>query len=150
MGDLLVLLFFGIVPVCTTYYIQLHTITAEVIVASLSCGLVIDALLLVNNFRDRDTDQVAGKNTLVVRIGARAALFLYLFVGIVPCLLGSVFLINSHFLAFILPFIYLVLHFFTFLRMKQIWYGRKLNKCLGETARNIFVYGVLVATGIVL
>lgn len=150
MGDLLVLLFFGVVPVCTTYYVQLHTVTAEVIVASLSCGLVIDALLLVNNFRDRDTDRVAGKNTLVVRIGEKASLLLYLSVGIVPCLLGLAFWINGHLLAFVLPLIYLVLHFFTFLRMKQIWYGRELNKCLGETARNIFVYGLLVAIGIVL
>jgi 1,4-dihydroxy-2-naphthoate octaprenyltransferase len=46
MGDVLVLVFFGIVPVCCTYYVQLHTCPLTVIVASLACGLVIYALLI--------------------------------------------------------------------------------------------------------
>ena len=150
MGDLLVLVFFGLVPVSITYYVQLHTFTAEVIVASLACGIVIDALLLVNNFRDRDTDRMAGKQTLVVKIGAEATLRLYLAVGIVACTMGSMFWLNGRLLAFVFPFVYLILHVFTWLHMKQIWQGRELNKCLGETARNIFIYGLLVALGILL
>ena len=150
MGDVLVLVFFGIVPVCTTYYVQLHTVTLEVVVASVACGTVVDALLLVNNFRDRDTDAVAGKKTLVTMIGAQATLRLYLAVGVEACLLGIVFWLNGHPLAFALPFIYLVLHVFTWLRMKQIWEGRQLNACLAQTARNIFIYGLTVAIGILL
>ena len=145
LGDLLVLVFFGLVPVCCTYYVQLHAVTPQVLTASVACGLVIDALLLVNNFRDRDTDRTAGKMTLVVRIGARATLLLYLGVGIVACLMGLVFGCYGHWFAFLLPLLYLVLHVFTFLRMKRIWQGRELNSCLGETARNIFVYGLLVS-----
>lgn len=150
LGDVLVLVFFGLVPVSITYYVQLHTITAEVIVASLACGLVIDALLLVNNFRDRDTDRVAGKQTLVVHIGPQAALWLYLGVGVAACLMGFIFGLNGRWWAFGLPLVYLALHTQTFLRMKRIWQGRELNSCLGATARNIFVYGLLVATGILL
>jgi 1,4-dihydroxy-2-naphthoate octaprenyltransferase len=71
-------------------------------------------------------------------------------VGVVACLMGLVFWANGHLLAFVLPLIYLVLHVFTYLRMKQIWQGRALNKCLGETARNIFIYGLLVTIGILL
>ena len=71
LGDVLVLVFFGLIPVCITYYIQLHTCTWEVLLASLACGLVIDGLLLVNNFRDREGDRAVGKNTLVVRWGQR-------------------------------------------------------------------------------
>ena len=150
LGDLLVLVFFGLVPVCITYYVQLHTVTTEVVVASLGCGLVIDALLLVNNFRDRDTDLQAGKRTLVVRIGARASLGLYLGVGVAACLMGLVFWLNGHLWAAVLPLLYLLLHVFTYLKMKRIWQGRELNGCLGETARNIFMYGLLVALGILL
>ena len=69
LGDLLVLVFFGLIPVCCTYYIQLHTMTWEVFLASMACGLVIDALLIVNNFRDRDNDRLAGKNTIIVKLG---------------------------------------------------------------------------------
>ena len=150
LGDVLVLVFFGIVPVCITYYVQLHTVTWQVFIASLACGLVIDALLLVNNFRDRDTDLTAGKRTLVVRIGATASLCLYLAVGLVACLLGVSFWLNGHLLAFLLPLLYLLLHAFTWLRIKKIWQGRELNDCLGETARNIFVYGMLVCAGLLL
>ncbi|UKK49407.1 1,4-dihydroxy-2-naphthoate octaprenyltransferase [Prevotella sp. E9-3] len=150
LGDLLVLVFFGVVPVTVTYYLQMHNITAEVVVASIACGVVIDALLLVNNFRDRDTDRVAGKNTLVVHIGAEATLGVYLGVGIGATLLGLLFWMNGHLLAFVLPFVYLALHFFTYLKMKKIWQGKALNECLGETARNIFVYGLTVALGVLL
>ncbi|MBQ7510871.1 MAG: 1,4-dihydroxy-2-naphthoate octaprenyltransferase [Prevotella sp.] len=148
LGDVLVLVFFGLVPVCITYYVQLHTVTMEVLIASLACGLVIDALLLVNNFRDRDTDRAAGKNTLVVRIGEKATLAVYLGVGIAACLSGVVFGLNGRWWAFGLPFLYLLLHVVTFLKMRRIWKGRELNACLGETARNIFVYGVLVCLGL--
>ena len=150
LGDVLVLLFFGLVPVCVTYYVQLHTVTAEVLIASLACGLVIDALLLVNNFRDRDTDAQASKLTLVVRIGASAAHRLYLLTGVTACLLGLVFLVEGRVLAFLLPFIYAAFHVGTWVKMKAIWQGRALNGILGETARNIFVYGLLVAVGILL
>ena len=150
LGDVLVLVFFGLVPVSITYYVQLHTFTWEVIVASLACGIVIDALLLINNFRDRDTDRLAGKNTIVVRMGPEAALGCYLGVGIVACLMGGIFALNGRWWAFGLPFAYLLLHLLTYLRIKRIWQGRELNKCLGETARNIFIYGLLVTVGILL
>ena len=150
LGDLLVLVFFGLVPVCITYYVQLHTFTIELIVASLACGLVIDTLLLINNFRDRDTDKVAGKNTLAVKLGAKATHRVYLGVGVAANLLGAIFWIEGHVLAFVLPFFYLALHYYTWLHIKTIWEGRELNKCLGETARNMFVYGLLVTVGILL
>ena len=150
LGDVLVLVFFGIVPVCITYYIQLHTCTWQVFFASVACGLVIDALLLVNNFRDRDNDRAVGKNTLVVRIGEKASLGVYLGVGIVACLIGLVFWMNGHFLAFLLPLLYLVLHLFTYLKIKRIHQGKMLNLCLSETARNIFVYGLTVVIGLLL
>lgn len=150
LGDVLVLIFFGLIPVSCTYYVQLHEVTWQVLIASTACGLVIDALLLVNNFRDRDNDREAGKNTIVVRMGAEAGLHLYLFVGIGAILLGGAFLMNGHYLAFLLPLIYLALHIVTFLKMKRIYQGKALNLILGETARNIFIYGLLVSLGILL
>ena len=150
MGDVLVLLFFGIVPVCCTYYVQLHTLTWQVFWASVACGLVIDGLLVVNNYRDRYTDERDHKMTLVVRIGSDAAEWLYLLLGIMACLLGLVFWFNGHVLAFVLPFFYLLMHFFTWLKLRRINFGRQLNECLGETARNMFVYGLMVAVGLLL
>ena len=150
LGDLLVLVFFGIVPVCITYYLQLHTVTWQVFLASLACGLVIDALLVVNNFRDRDNDREASKRTLIVRLGAKAGLQLYLGVGVGAMILGATFWQNGHPLAFFLPFIYFILHVFTYLKIKRIDKGKALNLCLGETARNIFIYGLCVSLGLLL
>ena len=150
LGDVLVLLFFGIVPVCITYYIQLHTVTWQVFLASLACGLVIDGLLIVNNYRDRDNDRRDGKMTLAVRMGPQATENLYLLLGIVATLTGLVFWYNGHVLAFVLPLFYLLLHVYTWLKMRRINHGRQLNECLGETARNMFVYGLCVAIGLLL
>ena len=150
LGDVLVLVFFGIVPVCCTYYVQLHTLTWQVFIASVACGLVIDGLLIVNNYRDRYNDERDGKMTLVVRIGSEATEWLYLILGIAACLLGVVFWLNGHVLAFVLPLIYLLMHVYTWLKLRRINYGRQLNECLGETARNMFVYGLTVALGLLL
>ena len=150
LGDWLVLVFFGIVPVCCTYYIQLHTVTWQVFLASLACGMVIDALLIVNNFRDRDNDRLAGKDTLIVKLGPEAGLQLYLGVGIGAIILGFTFWMNGHILATLLPLIYFILHLFTWLKIKRIYQGKALNLCLGETARNIFIYGLCVSIGLIL
>jgi len=150
LGDLLVLLFFGIIPVCCTYYVQLHTVTREVLIASLSCGLVIDCLLMVNNFRDRDNDRLAGKMTLAVRVGERGSLLIYLLNGLVAIVFGITFFRHGHPWATVLPLLYLVLHILTYLKIKRINHGRELNACLADTSRNILVYGLLVAIGILI
>ena len=150
LGDVLVLVFFGIVPVCITYYIQLHTCTWQIFTASMACGAVIDGLLIVNNYRDRDNDLRDGKRTLVVRIGAKASEQLYLWMGIAATLAGIVFWWNGHFLAFLLPILYLLAHVYTWLKMKRIHEGRELNICLAETARNMLIYGLTVSIGLLL
>ncbi len=148
LGDLLVLVFFGIVPVCTVYYIQSGTVSLETFAISLACGFVIDALLLINNYRDIDNDAKAGKKTLVVRIGAERGRLAYLLSGIIAVLIGIIFLFNGNILAFLLPLLYLILHFLTYKKMVRINKGIALNAVLGDTARNIFVYGLLVSIGI--
>ena len=150
LGDLLVLLFFGLVPVTMTYYVQLHTITVEVVVASIAVGLVIDGLLLVNNFRDRHTDAAVGKTTLVVRVGEQAGIRIFLLTGIAAVMLMSVFAFYGNWMPLILSTLYLVCHVFTYLDMKRIWTGRELNACLAEAARNIFIFGLLITIGILL
>ena len=150
MGDVLVLVFFGIVPVCIPYYILTHSMNVEVVVASLACGLVIDTLLMINNYRDIENDERAGKKTLAVKLGKECSRMMYLLLGIMACLLGIVYLLNGHLWAFILPVGYLALHVMTYRHMVRIDHGRALNGVLGETARNMFVYGLLVSIGILI
>ncbi|MDH3521215.1 MAG: 1,4-dihydroxy-2-naphthoate polyprenyltransferase [Myxococcales bacterium] len=71
LGDVAVFVFFGVAAVCGTCYVQLLTLPADALAASLSIGALATAVLVVNNLRDIDTDQRAGKRTLAVRIGRR-------------------------------------------------------------------------------
>lgn len=150
LGDVLVLVFFGIIPVCLTYYLQTATVSWQVFIESLACGMVIDTLLIVNNFRDIENDHRAGKRTLIVRIGSAAGLRLYLWMGLVACITGVQFAANGRPFAFILPLVYAFMHFLAYRKMKRIGRGRELNLVLADTARNMFIYGVLVAVGVVM
>ena len=147
LGDLLVLVFFGLVPVCVTYYIQTGDVTPDVVLASLSCGLVIDTLLIVNNYRDIDNDIRAGKRTLIVRLGARKGLKAYWVAGVVPLLSGICFALHGHLMAALLPVVYMVFHIMTYNKMVRINKGRALNSVLADTARNILIYGLCVSAG---
>ena len=96
LGDVLVLVFFGLVPVSMTYWLvapasPLLSIPLTVIGLSLACGLVIDTLLVVNNYRDIDNDRRTGKRTLIVKIGAKNGRCLYLWLGIAACIVNFLF-----------------------------------------------------------
>ena len=148
LGDLLVLVFFGIIPVCVPYYIILKSITCEVFTASIACGLVIDTLLMINNYRDLENDERVGKRTLAVRLGKSKSRKTYLLLGVVACFSGFVFVLYGHWWAFILPIVYLFLHVLTYKHMVRIDHGRELNIILAKTARNMLFYGFLVSIGI--
>ena len=154
LGDVLVLVFFGLVPVLGTYYLVAlpgsTVFNLDVVVSAINCGLIIDLLLIVNNFRDIDNDKAAGKKTLVVYIGKKNTLVLYCGIGVVVLLLGGLFLIHSNLMACLLPLLFLPFHISTFIEMKTIDKGKELNKVLGKTARNIVIYGLLLSLGILL
>lgn len=142
LGDLLVLVFFGLVPVCATYYLQTGTLSRDIILASVAMGLVTDCLLLVNNYRDRDTDRSVGKRTLVVLIGSRNTERLYLalgFIGAALCLPATV-----------APLLYLPLHLVNTLQMRRIHEGKALNAILGRTALAILLFAMMYSSGVIL
>jgi 1,4-dihydroxy-2-naphthoate octaprenyltransferase len=154
LGDVLVLVFFGIIPVTFTTYVilpsTLQGVYPEVIMTSIACGLVIDTLLIVNNYRDRDNDKKSGKMTLIVRIGAKKAEKLYNFLGLLAIIFtiqGRFSFDNNGWKAYVIPLIiyipYILLHTKTQRCMVQIKQGRELNKVLALTARNILIYGIL-------
>ena len=78
LGDLLVWVFFGFVPVIGTYYVQAGELHPDVWLLSAACGLCVDTLLVLNNYRDRETDRKTGKRTIVVLFGERFGSLAYL------------------------------------------------------------------------
>lgn len=149
-GDMLVLAFFGFVPVGCTYYVMAHGWNTSVTITSLACGLVIDTLLMVNNFRDRKQDAASGKRTLVVRFGARTGLILYFLLGMLACWCCLYFAFADRPFAAILPQTYLLPHLLTTRRMAQIYQGKALNDILGETSRNMLLFGMLLTLGLLI
>lgn len=139
LGDLLVLVFFGLVPVCGTYYLMAHKVSADAVLCGLISGFCIDALLVVNNYRDREQDKLSGKRTLVVLLGERFGSYLYLAVGIIAATLTII--LNCG--AAGVP--YLILHTYSWRKMERINKGKALNGVLGETSRNMLILAVLCA-----
>ena len=148
MGDLLVLLFFGLIPVCGTYYIQAHQITTPAILLGFIAGISIDALLVINNYRDREQDLISGKRTIIVWGGERFGRYLYLLIGLVSATMCIFFgyLLDGCLPYFqIAAYVYLALHISSWMQMNRIRSGKALNKILGLTSRNMFLFALLLA-----
>lgn len=161
LGDILVIVFFGIVPVYFTWYVLMpiywQGFNIFVLVAGVCCGMVIDTLLIVNNYRDRDNDKACGKMTLVVRLGTEATERLYELLPVMAILFLYSFLVLGEDTPWwktvgyiLLCLFYMVPHQRTTRRMADIGKGRELNKVLGMTARNLFIYGLVTAAQILL
>lgn len=158
LGDILVLLFFGIIPVCCTYYVcmPLHQQipTGEVIASSIACGLAIDALLIVNNYRDIDNDRSNDKITIAVRLGESKTRRLYESIGYIAAgimiilVFFDLYQTDKFIPTYAIYLIYIILHRQSYQEMKRINKGAKLNQVLGLTARNILVFGLLSVAAI--
>jgi 1,4-dihydroxy-2-naphthoate polyprenyltransferase len=77
LGEVFVFLFFGLVAVNGSYYVQVEELNALPLGLSISIGFLATAILVVNNVRDIETDRRAGKMTLAVRVGRQQAVVLY-------------------------------------------------------------------------
>lgn len=149
-GDLLVWLFFGFVPVCGTYYVQAQTLSPSVWWLAAACGLVTDTLLVLNNYRDREQDALSGKRTLIVAFGERFGSLFYLLQGVAGYLCVALIALEGHLWTAILPLFYLLPHYLTWRKMMEINKGRKLNRILGFTSRNMLTFALLVVAALLL
>jgi 1,4-dihydroxy-2-naphthoate polyprenyltransferase len=77
LGELFVFLFFGVVAVSGSYFVQVQSLPWEAFVCAVPVGLLASAILVVNNVRDLETDRRAGKRTLAVRLGRERTRQLY-------------------------------------------------------------------------
>jgi 1,4-dihydroxy-2-naphthoate octaprenyltransferase len=150
VADLFVFVFFGPVAVCGTYFVQAGSLNWAPALASIGPGLLITAILVVNNLRDIDTDARAGKRTLAVRLGARGALgeYVVLLAGAflaAPLLLaggvrGAAILLPLLALPLALPLVR------TLATRRED--GPAMNAALAGTARLTLVYCLLLAVGL--
>lgn len=149
LGELAVFLFFGVIPVTLTYYVQALRIEPLVILASMATGFLGVNVLLVNNYRDVDDDREAGKRTSVVIFGRKPAAAAYLINGYVamglltPLWMLAVLSPGVSVWVLAAPVAYLVLHTVTWHRLTTRD-GAALNPLLGATARNMLIFTLLL------
>lgn len=147
-GDILVWVFFGLVPVCGTYYVQALHLTPAVWWLAAGCGLVSDTLLVLNNYRDRHQDALSGKRTLVVVLGERFGSLLYLAQGILGACCASALIFYGYAPTVLLPLLYIVLHILVWHQMVCIHEGKALNKILGLTSMAMMAFALCITVGL--
>ncbi len=129
LGEVSVILFFGIIPVCCTYALMAGSVTQTVALISVAVGIAGANVLVVNNYRDIDDDRAVGKHTLAVIIGRRASLYLYAINWIIVSALLIVADTNCAPIATIVALTGLCV--WNYMRTHT---GRALNPALGLTA----------------
>jgi 1,4-dihydroxy-2-naphthoate octaprenyltransferase len=148
LGDLFVFIFFGLVAVCGTFYVQALTVPPVAWLAALPVGFLAVAILVVNNLRDIATDTKAGKRTLAVRMGRKGAEAQYALLLAAAYLTPiAMILLKQSKLTVLLPLLTIPMAVKLFGRVKT-QDGRALNPVLGATAQLELFYGILFAIGL--
>ena len=147
LGDIAVFIFFGLVAVIGTYYLQAREITFFVIIAATGVGALATNILVVNNTRDRHTDATAGKRTLAVRFGHKFCITQYILLLLVGYLCALILTLQNSWALLPLLTIPLSVQRVKELQKKE---GRQLNPTLGKTANLLFYYSALLAIGLII
>lgn len=143
LGDVCVLLFYGIVPVCFTYYVQAGEISLLSFLLSLAMGFLSINILIVNNYRDYEQDKLSGKRTTIVLFGKRFGRIIYFVNGLLAVLIVFPFLFNGILWFDALIALFFVLFLATWKRFTHTE-GRDLNKLLGQTSMLVFFYSLIL------
>ena len=146
LGDIAVIIFFGLVPVVLTWYLQTSSWGAAgpVVTVSLAIGLLAANVLVVNNYRDMEDDAAVGKRTTVVIFGRKVMSTAYLLSGFIGMAVMTPVWLMLPLWALAVPSVYLVLHVRTWHCLKQST-GAAINPILGKTAINLLIFAVLFA-----
>lgn len=149
LGDICVFIFFGLVAVAGTYFVQAGRVSGLAWLASVPIGCLATAILVVNNVRDAPTDTLAGKRTLVVRWGRGFGIWEY------RALLASAYAspialvtVGELRVWALLPWLSAPLALGLWRQIDRAR-GAALNVLLARTGMSLFVFGVLLALGIV-
>jgi len=149
LGEVFVFIFFGLVAVAGTTYLQTLTLEPLALVAAMPVGALITAILVINNLRDIDTDGRAGKRTLAVMLGPQGAVTEYdLLLGVAYVTPVALVIAGDVTLAALLPLASAPMALALRRVVRAGGDPRRLNPVLRETARLSLVFSVLFAIGL--
>ena len=146
LGDIAVIIFFGIVPVVLTWYLQTSSwdCIEFVIETSVAIGLLAATVLIVNNYRVMEYDAEAGKCTTVLIFGRKVMSIVYLLSGFIGMFVMTQVWLSMSVWSLAVPLIYLSLHIRTWHNLIQSA-GSAINPLLGRTAMNLLIFALLFA-----
>ncbi len=150
LGDVFVFIFFGLVAVTATYYVQTGRVSAQALACAVPIGLLAANILLVNNYRDAATDALAGKRTLVVRWGLRMARAQFNLSLMVAFLIPLALWLRKDSPAILLPLLLVPLAWRHVRRLRTAYTPAELILLLGDTGKLLAFYAVLLSVGLVL
>ncbi len=150
-GDIFVFIFFGLVAVLGSYYLHAKSFDWQLLLPATTCGFFATAVLNINNMRDIDSDKIAGKHSIPVRIGLKKAIKYHAFLLFGGLLLSIVFVIlNYHspvqFL-FLLSFPLLMKNF---LGIKNAKFSSAMDPYLKQMAISTLIFVLLFGLGLVI
>ncbi len=149
LGDIFVFVFFGLVAVGGTYYVQAHSLSATVLLAAVTPGAFSVNILLVNNIRDIATDRTVGKMTLPARIGARWARRLYVVLMFLAFLVPALLYMKGYSPWGMLSLLSAPLAI-SMIRQLYASEGRELNNVLAGTGKLMTLHGLLFSVGLLI
>lgn len=139
LGEAAVFVFFGLVCVLGTFYLQTFTITFKLFVYACIVGILNSALMLVNNIRDIDSDQIANKVTLAIKLGPQRAKLTYKLM-LVSALTIHIAINYNNLLTLVFPLVICILLLPMLLVGINTYQGKEFNTLLVNTAKFVFVY----------
>ena len=141
LGDIAVILFYGIAPVALTFYIQVGYVNSQIIVAGLAVGVVVNNLLIVNNYRDVEQDEKNGKKTTVTIFGKRLMRYVFYLNPIISIVLIYLVFKNYIMLFYFIPYIaYSIIVSVMFAKAK----GVEFNKLIAMSSFESIVFVLTV------
>jgi 1,4-dihydroxy-2-naphthoate octaprenyltransferase len=151
LGELFVFLFFGIVAVAGSYFVQVKHLEWEAFALAFPVGLIAAGILVVNNVRDIDTDRRAGKRTLAVRLGRARTRTLFSLIVYLSYLLAPVTWLFGPLTAWLLlPWLTLPLAATVVRTVRNNTDGPSLNETLARTGMLQLAFCMLLAAGLLL
>lgn len=149
ISDVFVLIFFGIIAVTGTYYLQTQNLIPEVLIASFAPGFLSMNILGVNNIRDIETDKVVGKITLAVRMGEKPAKIMYVIINLFAFIVPVILYFSLENRYFLMPLLVFPISLIICLNLFKSS-GAKLNKILAQTGLVLILYGIANALSFII
>ena len=147
LGDLFVIIFFGLVAVGGMYYLLTDTYSISALVLGLQIGFLSTVLIAINNLRDIHTDTLVNKKTLAVRLGVNKAKIWICFLIMAPFLTGYYWLFNQKIYFYILPMLSLPLGISVMKKIIRTEPSAEYNKYLAQSAAYAMLFSILFFVG---